>query len=76
MRETDFNLHFIHGWRNPDGSVNRGSERPMVLGTGPQVRQSVVTAKYAVGFIKASQVDDSVKVVAIDASRGRQRSQR
>src|SRR6185295_2235477 len=25
MSETDFNLHFIHGWRNADGSLNRAS---------------------------------------------------
>jgi len=70
MSETDFNLHFINGWRNPDGSVNkRGSEHPTVLGTGLLVQQSVATSPQAVGFIKASQVDDSVKVVAIDGSR-------
>ncbi len=69
MSETDFNLHFIHGWRNADGSVNSGSgEHPKVFGTGPQVRQSVATTPGAVGFIKASEVDDSVKVVTIDGS--------
>ncbi|PYR23362.1 MAG: hypothetical protein DMF94_01590 [Acidobacteria bacterium] len=69
MSETDFNLHFIHGWRNADGSVNSGSgEHPKVFGTGPQVRQSVATTPGAVGFIKASEVDDSVKVVAVDGS--------
>ena len=70
MSETDFYLHFIHGWRNPDGSVNsKRGEKPAVFGTGLQVRQSISTAPYAVGFIKASQVDDSVKVVTIDGSR-------
>ena len=69
MSETDFNLHFIHGWRNADGSVNRGNGgHPKVLGTGQEVRQSVATTPGAVGFIKASQVDDSVKVVAIDGN--------
>jgi len=70
MSETDFNMHFIHGWRNPDGSVNKkGSEHPKVLGTGLLVRQSIATEPYAVGFVKASDVDDSVKVVTIDGSR-------
>jgi ABC-type phosphate transport system substrate-binding protein len=70
MSETDFNLHFIHGWRNPDGSVNKkGGEHPKVLGTGLLVRQSIASEPYAVGFIKASDVDDSVKVVTIDGSR-------
>ena len=32
------------------------------------VRQSVATTPDAVGFIKASQVDDSIEVVAIDGS--------
>src|SRR6185295_8897024 len=67
MSETDFNLHFIHGWRNPDVSVNkRGGDHPTVLGTGLLVQQSVATTPHAVGFIKASQVDDSVKVVTVD----------
>ncbi|PYR45386.1 MAG: hypothetical protein DMF95_21080 [Acidobacteria bacterium] len=54
MSETDFN----------SGS----GEHPKVFGTGPQVRQSVATTPGAVGFIKASEVDDSVKVVAVDGS--------
>jgi ABC-type phosphate transport system substrate-binding protein len=69
MSETDFNMHFIHGWRSPDGSVcNETREHPTVFDTGLQVRQSVATAPNAVGFIKASQVDDSVKIVAVDGS--------
>jgi ABC-type phosphate transport system substrate-binding protein len=69
MSETDFNMHFIHGRRNPDGSVsNEAREHPTVFDSGPQVRQSVATAANAVGFIKASQVDDSVKIVAVDGS--------
>ena len=69
MSETDFNMHFIHGWRNPDGTTNRGyRQHPTVFETGVQVRQSVATTPNAVGFIKASQVDDSVKVVTVDGS--------
>jgi ABC-type phosphate transport system substrate-binding protein len=69
MSETDFNLHFIHGWRNADGSVNKGNGgHPKVLGTGQEVRQSVATTPGAVGFIKASQADDSIKVVTVDGS--------
>jgi ABC-type phosphate transport system substrate-binding protein len=70
MSETDFNLHFIRGWRNVDGSTNRdGGQRPTVFSSGVQLRQSVASAPNAVGFIKASEVDDSVKVVAIDGNR-------
>jgi ABC-type phosphate transport system substrate-binding protein len=69
MSETDFNMHFIHGWRNPDGTVNKASgDHPTVFGTGVLVRQSVATTPHAVGFIKASQVDDSVKIVTVDGS--------
>ena len=59
MSETDFNLHFIQG----------GGDHPKVFGTGLQVRQSVATSPDAVGFVKASVVDDSVRVVTIDGSR-------
>jgi hypothetical protein len=70
MSETDFNLHFIRGWRNVDGSTNRGDgDRPTVFSSGVQLRQSVASLPSAVGFIKASQIDDSVKVVAIDGDR-------
>jgi ABC-type phosphate transport system substrate-binding protein len=70
MSETDFNLSFVRGWRNADGSFNSVSgERPTVLVTGFNVRDSVATTPYAVGVIKSSQVDDSVKVVTIDGSR-------
>jgi hypothetical protein len=34
-----------------------------------QVRQAVAGAANAVGFIKASQLDGSVKVITIDGSR-------
>jgi ABC-type phosphate transport system substrate-binding protein len=70
MSETDFNLHFIRGWRNVDGSTSRGNgDRPTVFSSGVQLRQSVASLPSAVGFIKASQIDDSVKVVAIDGDR-------
>jgi ABC-type phosphate transport system substrate-binding protein len=66
MSETAFNMHFIHGWPNPDGITRGNREHPTVFGTGVEVRQSVATTPNAVGFIKASQVDESVKVVTVD----------
>jgi ABC-type phosphate transport system substrate-binding protein len=70
MSETDFNLHFIRGWRNVDGSTNSDNGHwPKVFSSGVELRQSVAGAPSAVGFIKASQVDDSVKVVAVDGNR-------
>jgi phosphate transport system substrate-binding protein len=69
MSETDFNLHFIRGWRKPDGSKNSDNgDSPKVFSSSVQLRQSVASAPNAVGFIKASEVDDSVKVVVIDGS--------
>ena len=69
MSETDFNLHFIRGWRYVDGSSNSDNGHwPKVFASGVQLRQSVAGAPSAVGFIKASQVDDSVKVVSVDGS--------
>jgi ABC-type phosphate transport system substrate-binding protein len=68
MSETDFNLHFIHGLRNGDGSINGAADHPTVFSSGLLVRLSVATAPNSVGFIKASEVDDSIKVVSIDGS--------
>ena len=52
-----------------NSTTNRGNrQHPTVFETGAQVRQSVATTPNAVGFIKASQVDESVKVVTVDGS--------
>ena len=63
MSETDFNLHF---WRTVSADGANGP--PKVFTSAVQLRQSVAGAPDAVGFIKASEVDDSVKVVAIDGN--------
>jgi ABC-type phosphate transport system substrate-binding protein len=69
MSETDFNLHFVRGLRKPDGSTTADNGySPKVFSSGVQLRQSVADAPNAVGFIKASEVDDSVKVVSVDGS--------
>jgi ABC-type phosphate transport system substrate-binding protein len=68
MSETDFNLHFVHGLRHSDGSTNDNGYSPKVINSGVQLRQSVASGPNAVGFINASQVDDSVKVVLVDGS--------
>jgi ABC-type phosphate transport system substrate-binding protein len=64
MRETDFTLHFMHA-----SFSGETAEPPKAVGSGVQVRQSVAGTANAVGFIKASQLDGSVKVIAIDGSR-------
>ncbi len=68
MSETDFTLHFTHASFNSDS----GSP-PKVAGSGALVRQSIAGAANGVGFIWASQVDDSVKVVPIEGIRPGQR---
>jgi ABC-type phosphate transport system substrate-binding protein len=63
MSETDYTLHFMHASFKGDGG-----DLPKAAASGAQVRQSIAGAVNAVGFIKASQVDDSVKVLAIDGT--------
>ncbi len=77
MSETSFRSHFVHAsfkegvasLHGPKWSPPAVSEPPTSVGSGVQLRQSVASGPNAVGFIKASQVDDSVKVVAVDGSR-------
>jgi ABC-type phosphate transport system substrate-binding protein len=77
MNETNFNLHFTHAsfneglanLRGPKWSQPAIAELPTAVGSGVQVRQSVAGSANAVGFIKASQLDGSVKVIKIDGSR-------
>jgi hypothetical protein len=77
MSETSFSLHFTHasfkegvaGLHGPKWSPPAVAELPTVFPSGVQVRQSVAGAVNALGFIKASQLDGSVKVIAVDGSR-------
>jgi hypothetical protein len=68
MSETDFTLHFTHASFNGDSG-----NPPNSGGSGTSVRQLIAGAANGVGFIWASQVDNSVKVVAIDGIRPGQR---
>jgi hypothetical protein len=72
MSETDFTLHFMRSavWATSHLGPS-GSERldpPKAVGSGVELRQLVAGTAGAVGFIKASQLDDSVKVITIDGS--------
>ena len=76
MSETSFRSHFMHA-SFKEGVANLGgpkwsppsvAEPPTAVGSGVQVRQSVAGTANAVGFIKASQLDGSVKVITIDGS--------
>jgi phosphate transport system substrate-binding protein len=72
MSETDFTLHFMRGalWASSH-VVKSGLPRldpPKTVGSGVRVRQLVAVTANAIGFMKASQLDDSVKVLTIDGS--------
>jgi hypothetical protein len=56
MSETEYSVHLLRG----------AGESPRVGGTSTQVRDLVVRMRGAIGFIRASDVDDSVNVVMID----------
>lgn len=64
MRETDFTLYFMHASFNGESG-----DLPKNGVSGSQVRQLVAGNPNAIGIIKASQVDDSVKVLPIDGSK-------
>jgi ABC-type phosphate transport system substrate-binding protein len=72
MSETDFTLHFMHGalWATSHygPAASARLDPPKAVGSGVQVRQLVAGTANAVGFIKASQLDDSVKVITIDGN--------
>jgi hypothetical protein len=63
MSEPDFIFHFMHV-----SFKGETADPPRAVGSGVQVRQAVAATANAVGFIKASQLDDSVKVIRIDGS--------
>lgn len=63
MNETDFTLHFMHA-----SFKGETGDPPKAVGFSMQVRQAVAGNANAIGFIKASEVDGSVKVVPIDGA--------
>lgn len=63
MSETDFTLHFMHA-----SFKGETEDPPKTLASGAQVRQSVAGNPNAVGFIKSTEVDGSVRVITIDGS--------
>jgi ABC-type phosphate transport system substrate-binding protein len=72
MSETDFTLHFMQGVLSASSHLGSSGlprlDPPKAVGSSVQVRQLVAGTTDAVGFIKASQLDASVKVVRIDGS--------
>ena len=63
MNETDFSLHFLHASFGGDAG-----DPPKSIGSGAQMRALVAGTVNAVGFIKTSDLDSSVKIVMIDGS--------
>jgi hypothetical protein len=64
MSETDYTLHFMHSSFNGETA-----DLPKTAGTGPLVRQLVAGWVNGFALIWASDVDDTVKVLAIDGKK-------
>ncbi len=61
MSENDFNQHLMHANFNGEtGGV------PVALGSGVAVRQLVMSIPGAIGFLRVSDVNDTVKVITVD----------
>ena len=61
MNENDFSNHFIHGLFTGEVFVS-----PKTLATPVDVRKFVFNVPGAIGYVRAADVDSSVKVVRID----------
>jgi ABC-type phosphate transport system substrate-binding protein len=63
MSETDFNMHFMQAQFKGETV-----DAPKALSNAAQLRQAVAGAPGGIGFIRASDVDDSVKVIKINGT--------
>jgi ABC-type phosphate transport system substrate-binding protein len=63
MTEDDYNQHQMHA--NFSGETNTA---PKVVGSAALVRQVVVNAPGAIGFLRPADVDGSVKAISVDAA--------
>jgi ABC-type phosphate transport system substrate-binding protein len=61
MGEADFSRHFLHGLFTGEVFVS-----PKTLATPIGVRKFVFNVPGSIGYLRASDVDDSVKIVRID----------
>jgi phosphate transport system substrate-binding protein len=61
MSEDDFNQHLLHANFNGDTGG-----APKALSSGIAVRQIVMSIPGAIGFIRLTDVNESVKVVTVD----------
>jgi hypothetical protein len=61
MNENDFNNHFLHGLFTGEVLVS-----PKILATPVGVRKFVFNVPGAIGYLRATDVDASIKVVRVD----------
>ena len=61
MDETEFNNHFLHGLFTGEVFVS-----PKTLSTPEGVRKFIFNVPGAIGYLRASDVDKTVKVIRID----------
>ena len=61
MSETEFNNHFLHGLFTGEVFVT-----PKTLATAEGVRKFIFNVPGAIGYLRASEVDNTVKVIRID----------
>ena len=61
MNESDFSRHFLHGVFTGEVFVS-----PKTLATPVGVRKFVFNVPGAIGYVRASDVDSSVKVIRVD----------
>ena len=61
MSEADFSRHFLHGLFTGEVFVS-----PKTLASPTGVRKFVFNVPGSIGYLRASDVDDSIKVVRID----------
>jgi len=61
MNETDFNNHFLHGLFTGEVLVS-----PKTLATPVGVRKFVFNVPGAIGYLRVSDLDSSVKAVRVD----------
>jgi len=61
MRERDFNSYFLHA-----AFTGESTEAPKTLSSAAGMIKFVFNVPGAIGYVRASEVNDTVKVVKID----------
>jgi ABC-type phosphate transport system substrate-binding protein len=61
MNETDFNNHFLHGLFTGEVFVS-----PKTLATPEGVRKFIFNVPGAIGYLRESDVDKTIKIIRID----------